>query len=258
MNFKNLITNGSDFICKNAPSILTGISIVGAISSVGLASVAAIQSYKDIEGNDLTNLEKAKIIGINYIPTIIMTSTTIFCSIESHKIDMRREAAFATAYSATKLAYDNFKEHAVEAIGEKKVKKIDEKVRTDNVSKTKVPTSDQMPLIIEGRGNHLFFDNYLGQYFRSDVESIRKCINNINSDLRTEMYMSLNDFYSYLAEVSSTPLNKAKAGNELGWNVDNFPIDVDISTACIAPNGEPCIILDFDTPPKPEFDYFHY
>lgn len=254
-NFKKMLNNSSIYISKNAPTILTGMNVIGVLSAVGLASKAAVDSYKEMEGKDLTKLEKAKIIGINYIPTVIMTGTAIFCGIESHRIDLKRGAAYAAAYSATKLAYDNFKDKAIEAIGEKKVKKIQEKVKTEKVENTPVNTS--APTIIEGRGNHLFFDNYSGRYFRADIEGVKRAINNMNAQLRSDVYVSLNDFYDCINEIALTPLEHIKAGNELGWNVDAFPIDVDVTTATIAPNGEPCIILDFDTPPKPEFDYFH-
>jgi hypothetical protein len=58
-----------------------------------------------------------------------------------------------------------------------------------------------------------------------------------------DMYVSLNEFYDEL------DLEHTGVGDELGWNIDGGKIDIYFSSQ-IAEDGRPCIVIDFDTPPR--------
>ena len=64
--------------------------------------------------------------------------------------------------------------------------------------------------------------------------------------MRSENYISLNDFYDEL-DLTNTGL-----GYELGWNIDRGYIEPKFS-AQLDSDGKPCLVLDFETPPQSDY-----
>ena len=50
-------------------------------------------------------------------------------------------------------------------------------------------------------------------------------------------------------------MDGVKNGDSIGWNLDQGLIEPSFST-CLAENDEPCIVMDFYTNPKHDFDKF--
>ena len=61
-----------------------------------------------------------------------------------------------------------------------------------------------------------------------------------------ELYVSLNDFYIELG------LEPIELGRTLGWCSDWGLLEVE-KDAMLATNGTPCLVIDFNIPPK--YDY---
>jgi hypothetical protein len=97
-------------------------------------------------------------------------------------------------------------------------------------------------VIVTGKGETLFYDSLSGRYFKNDMENIRKAQNDFNSELLTEMYKPLNEFYHYIS------LQDTELGKNLGWDTDGL-LDIHFS-AKIASNGVPCIVLEYRLQPK--------
>ena len=110
------------------------------------------------------------------------------------------------------------------------------------VSKTNV--------IVTGGGTTRCYDHLSGRYFNSDIEKIRKAVNNLNHELLNGMgYASLNDFYDELG------LAHSGIGSDMGWNVIDGLIEIDFSSH-IDDEGVPCIVLDYVRSPK--YNYSSY
>ena len=117
--------------------------------------------------------------------------------------------------------------------------KIDkEHIDRDPVSKKEV--------IVTKAGETLCYDSLSGRYFKSDIEQIKKAVNELNKTMLRDMYVSLNEFYDEL-DLAHTDM-----GDQIGWKVDNGLVEVDFSSQ-IAEDGTPCIVIRFDMPPK--YDY---
>ena len=91
-------------------------------------------------------------------------------------------------------------------------------------------------------------DTLSGRYFKSDIETIKKAVNELNREMTYQNYVSLDEFYSKIG------LEPIKNGHLLGWNLDNGLIEIDFGS-CLA-EDEPCIVIDFEVPPKYDFDKF--
>ena len=132
-----------------------------------------------------------------------------------------------------------YKEKVTETIGEKKEREIRDKVAKDKVDENQ---ASKATVVVTGKGDSLCFDVISGRYFKSDIEKIRKIENDLNRQMLTEMYISLNEFYDELG------LDHISIGDELGWNVDNGLIELNFSSQ-ISDDGQPCIVVDYKIGP---------
>lgn len=249
MNKPNFIKSVEAVINKRGPEILTGIGIGGMISSIALTAKIApkvsrlMEQAEEEKGEKLTLKEKFKIAWKPCLPIAVTAGTSTACLIGASTVSSKRNAALATAYQITSNAFAEYKEQVVETIGEKKEKVIKEKVADKKLAKDPVTNSQ---VIITERGNTLCYDTISGRYFKSDMDIIRKAENMLNRRLINEMYVSLNEFYDEIG------LKPTKQGNDLGWNMDEGYVSLDLSSH-IADDGTPCLVVDYSIAPRYDF-----
>lgn len=235
-------------LSKHSPAILTGVGIAGMITATVLAVKATpkalqlIEDAKDeLQTDKLTVGETIKATWKCYVPAAVTCVASGGCLIFANSVNTRRNAALATAYQLSQTALSEYREKVVETIGEKKEQGIREKISEDRIKNNPVKENN---IVITQKGNTLFMDPLSGQYFRSDIEQIRKIINEVNAGMMRDAfgYISLNEFYDDLG------LEHASIGDELGWNVASGLIDVGFH-AKLTEDDEPCIVLDYVNPP---------
>ncbi len=247
----NLVTNTKKYISKHSPEILTGLGVAGMISATVCAVTATPKALQLIElkkeelkTDKLTPVETIKAAWKPYIPTTILTVVSASCIIGASTVRYKRNTALATAYAVSENTLLRYRDKVVETLGEKKEKDIRNKVDQDIVNETK---NDNTAIIVTSKGNTLCLDKESGRYFKSDLDTIEKAVNKLNRDLVYQQYVSLNSFYGEIG------LDDVKSGELRGWNLDSGLIEVDYST-CLAPNDEPCIVIDFLVGPRYDFD----
>ena len=240
---------------KHSPEILTGIGIAGMITTTILAVKAtpkALQLIAEAEdkkfdnghGEALTKVEVVKTAWKPYIPAAVTGVTSAMCLIGASKVSLKRNAALATAYKLSETAFAEYKEKVVETIGEKKEKVVKEKIAKEKVQNNPVSSRE---VIITGKGDTLCFDTLSGQYFKSDIDRIKRIENELNKRMMSEMYISLNEFYS---EVG---LRRTKLGDMMGWNLDKGLIELDFSSQ-LTDEGTPCLVIDYMVAPRYDYD----
>lgn len=248
----NFIRTTKGYVTKHSPEILTGIGVTGMITSTVLAVKATPKAMLLLDvaehdkGDKLTPIETVKAAWKPYIPAVITGVAAATCIIGASAVNTKRNAALATAYAISEKSLLTYRDKVVETIGEKKEKEIREKIAQDEVNKKPVSNSQ---VIITSKGNSLCMDSLFGRYFKSDIDQLKKCINELNREIISQNYASLNSFYNLVG------LDPVEAGNRLGWNIDDRNIDL-VFSACLTESGEPCIVVDFRTPPKYDFDRF--
>ena len=105
-------------------------------------------------------------------------------------------------------------------------------------------------IIVSGNGNTRCFDTITKRRFISDIEAIKKIVNELNRRMISgDDYVSLNDFYYELG------LDGSSIGDELGWNVSDGLIELDFS-AQLDKDGVPCIVIDYAVTPKRGFQFY--
>ena len=243
--FKSVKTS----VKKHSPEILTGIGIGGMVTSTVLAVKATPKALRMIEqeeqdrGEQLTKTEVIKTTWKCYIPSAVIGTVSIGCLIGASSVNTRRNAALATAYKISETALTEYREKVVETIGEKKEKTVRESIAKDKIDKNPVSKNE---VVITGKGETLCYDSISGRYFKSDIEKLKRAVNDLNRLMRDELYISLNEFYYEIG------LDGIGIGDTLGWNIDRGYIDLSFSSQ-LADDGTPCLVVQYSL--EPRYDY---
>lgn len=256
-NLANLARSVRTSVVKHSPEILVGLGISGMIATTVLAVRAtpkalhildekAREEQRPVE--EFTNVEKVKACWKCYIPAAITGVTSAACIIGANSVNTRRNAALAAAYTLSDTALREYQEKVVETIGEKKERVVREKIAEDKIKNN--PVSNNGICVTRG-GDMRCYDLLSGRYFKSDIEKIKKAVNELNHTMLTDMggYVSLNDFYDEL-DLSHTDI-----GDTMGWCVPKGLIEVEFS-AHLGDDGEPCLAMSHKNPPVYGYDSF--
>lgn len=237
-------------LAKNSPTILTGLGVAGLVSTTVMAVRATPKAmriletvhYTEHEREDQTHtpLEVIKLTYKCYIPTAIMGTATIACIIASNSINLRRNAALASVFSITETALKEYQAKVVETIGEKKAQSIKDEIAKDKVKQNPPKVSE---VIITGKGETLCYDELSGRYFKSDIEKIKRTMNELSRTMLSDMTMPLNDVY-YALGLSNTRL-----GDLIGWHIDDGLLEAEFSST-LTEDGIPCLVLGFTNDPR--------
>lgn len=251
-----LLKTAQKFVLKRSPEILTGIGLVGMCTTVVLAVKATPKAMELIEeaeyektekmsgeSQKLTAVETVKVAWKPYIPAAVTGVVSIACIVGASSVNARRQAALYSAYKLSETAFSEYKEKVVETIGEKKEKAIKDKIAEKKVEKNPVSNNS---IIITDKGNTLVYDAAAGRYFRSDIDRIKRAVNEINRQMVYDQYVSLNEFYDELG------LAHTELGDELGWNLDHGFVEIEFSSQ-LADDGTPCVVISYNIAPR--YDY---
>jgi hypothetical protein len=188
-------------------------------------------------------------------PTVIMGGATAACILGSNTISSKRIAVLSTAYTVSEKAVKDLNGKMQEMLGEKKTRAIKDAIVKDKVGEA--PKDSSNSVIIAGSGDVLCKDMYTGRFFYSNYQKICQAINKISADIRTDMYISLNDFYDAINAEGLTP---TPMGYDFGWDVDDLQPNGSLPITCTAiltTDGKPCICVDYDVMPRKDFRDLH-
>ena len=226
-------------IDKNSTYIFTGVAITGVFTTVILAVEATPKALSIIESHKCeTNTDKVKAVWKCYIPTAVSCLITVGSIVAVNSIHQRRNAALAGLYSLAQTTLKEYKDKVIEIIGENKERKIRDEVDADRVLQN--PPSN---VILTGSGDVLCYDSLTGRYFASDIEKIRRIVNELNKELLTAMFIPLNDLFYELG------LDPTELGNDLGFDIDKGLFEIKFSTQ-LTKEGKPCLVMNYEVHPK--------
>lgn len=260
---------------QNSPTILTSLAVGGLITSIALAIRATPKalslideglysryeasehgsllfwdwlkqetSKEGIDWNDrLKMLSRRDILRTTwrcYVPTSAVAIASIACIIGANQVLLRRNAAIASLYTITEKAFGDYKSKVMETFGDKKELRLRDDIDADRI-KANPPSSNE--IIFTGKGKVKCYDSWNGRYFESDIEKIRRSVNDLNEELLTNAFVTLNDFY-YALGLSGTD-----SGNLMGWNLDTGKLKIDYGSH-LTDDGEPCLVLNYQVVPR--------
>jgi len=262
-------------VSKNSPTILIGVSVAGLVTTTILGIKATPKalsviddhvwklyeneienpdetsfaewlgvdtneySWKD-KSNILSRRERIRLTWKLYLPTAAVGIVTIACIIGANHISLRRNAALASIYGITEAAFKEYQTKVVETIGKNKELKVRDEISGDHIKKNPPGMNE---VIFTGKGEVMCYDSLSGRYFKSDIEKIRRAVNELNRRLMTEMFITINELYDAIG-LSNTAL-----GHLMGWDIDTGMVEIDFS-AQLTEEGDPCLALNYKIEPK--------
>lgn len=248
---------------KQAPALLTMMGISCMVSSTVMAvratpkalllkEKAEMAKNSDIsayqEAQPLTPVELVKSCWRCYTPAFLTGVFGIVCLIGANQVSLRRNAALAAAYALSENSLKEYRDKALEVVGEKKETDIRNAVAKDDVKKN--PPVEEA-VIDTGFGNNLCRDPICGRYFRCDIEKLKSSLAELNLKLVTDGWVSLNDYYDLLN------LPECNIGDDLGWSLNESREVVKLKlSAQLAENESqtPCMVVSFQHGPIYNYD----
>src|SRR5687768_10160333 len=190
MDFSALFQRAGKVAANNSPAILTALSVSGAVTSVYLAAKAAFQAAKvlgeaEVEISTTEEAEhfntfkgKAELTWKLYIPAATCLAMTVTATICANRVSERRAAAMASAYAFAEKSFKEYREKTLKKVGKNKEQAIRDEIVQDRI--TANPPGQTVLALAAQQGSVLCWDKWSDRYFVSDMETIRKAVNDFN------------------------------------------------------------------------------
>lgn len=201
------------FCVDNSASILTGIGVVGVISTAittakltpkALDILDERERYKqDNYGESLTRFEKILAVTPTYMPAILLGLATCSCIIGSNHINQVKQASLINAYMYLDSRYDEYRRKVKEVFGEDGEKKV-----MDELSK-EVELYNKYGSLFEKK---LFYDEISKRYFEMSMYEIKDVEYKINRMFNFLGCLKLNEVYEFFN------LKPTDFGDKVGWS----------------------------------------
>lgn len=216
---------------RAAPILLTVASAGGVVYttvSAVRATPKAIEHLKTAEaekGESLTVIEKVKVAGPDYIPSVIGGTVAIGCMFGSTIISQKREASLISAYAMMRKGYRDYKGKVIELYGDDTHKEIMEAIRAEQCEDISIyaqglitNTTTDFDASMEPDVVRTFYDSFSGRYFNTTTAKLIQAEYHLNRNFMFLGVVTLNDFYEFLG------LSKTAHGDSVGWSSCNGDI----------------------------------
>lgn len=269
MDLGILFKKAGKVAAENSPAILAALGVSGTLTTAYLSAKGAFKSSKDIEeasqekykkfqqaqvaedqaevdelnGGALTTREAFDLTWKNYIPAAASAALTISAIILAVRVQERRNAALASAYSVVEKSYAEYRAKNIEKNGKNKDQAVKDAVAQDNMDRIENTLS---PIIITGKGDTSCVDGWSGRKFSSSRNIIDKAVNEFNRTLNNNDFASLSEFWALLG------IDPTSDSDYIGWNRESGLLELEWS-AVVDKNDEPALYYTFKTMPSDRF-----
>lgn len=208
---KKTLRKTQKVVKRNAPVILSTVGAVGVVATGVMAAKATpkalllLQQAKEEKNNEeLLLIEKVVAVAPAYIPATLVGVSTIACIFGAHVLNKKQQAALMSAYALLNTSYQDYKNKTKEILGEAGEKEIRTELAKDKAKEQDVKDEDD--------GKNLFYDEYSKRYFRATNETILRAEYELNKEVTTNFYATLNEYYDMIG------LDRIDGGDSIGWS----------------------------------------
>ena len=250
-------------LTKKSPLLLTlfgmGLSVGATVEGIR-STPEAYERYKAIMKKDIPDSEKRKEILVDvvplYIPTLILTSTSIAAVVSGYKINSKRLAEMTTAYLLMANSAKEYKDAVISKIGGEANEEIENdiaKKRMEEIKAVKNGTKimDDEDFDLKYNKKLRFKDTMSGQRYITTVNDIVTACLDLVERLSDEDEISLSDFYYAIDAVGADP--NADSVEKSGWLVGDASLlcpKISELPECDPFDGKQYYILRMDTNPR--------
>ena len=260
----NGLLHSSKIFCKrNASTILTCLGGVGVIAT-SIAAVTAtpkalqiLNEAKKEKGEDLTNIEKIKMAGPKYVPSILLGAGTIFCIFGANVMSKRNQAALVSAYTLIDNSYKEYRQKLKELYGEEMHQEIIDAIAAEKAENVGIDApgfvSNGSLYVDEQCGEYrLFYEEYGDRFFEATLEQVISAEYHLNRNYTLRGYSVLNELYDFLG------LENTDYGDQVGWaNYDDGMAWIDFNHRQTEICGKRCIMIDMPFAPELEWQEYY-
>ena len=245
MNFtalNGMIKNG---VKTHSSVILSVLAGAGTLTTAYLASRASFKASAMIREHESVNgvsddkkqriKDRTKLVWKCYIPPAISAGTTVACIFGSNRIGVKKALAATAALNATERKFGEYRDKVMEEYGPRKDEAIRDKIATERVLEKPPPSQD---ILVSGPGVVLCCELFTGRYFTSDMETLRRAQNEVNSKALKHDFATLDDFYHLIG------LRPTSTSNILGWKSERL-MELEISPI-LTEDRRPCLAFDYN------------
>lgn len=259
----NLLHYSKVFLKRNASTILTYAGGAGVVVTSVMAvkatpkAVALLEKAKEEKNEELTKLEKVRVAGPTYIPTILTGAATLTCIFGANVLNKRNQAALTSAYALLDTSYKEYKAKLKELYGEETHNEIVNSImveKADDIYVRSECLSTNCDLSLEENDGkpRLFYDEHSNRYFEATIEQVMNAEYHLNRNYILRGYSYLNEFYEFLG------IEETDYGSVLGWApVDDGMYWIDFNHRKVAlDDGLEVYIIEM--PFAPTYDFLEY
>lgn len=240
----------SEFFKKNGKYILTALSIVGTVASIGLtAKIApkAVQRKEELKkqkGEDFTKKDAVISDIKSYAAVIGVGLGTVASIIGNTILSNRQQASLIGLYTFANASYGKYKDKINSALEKAGLKdKIEEDIVRQDVHDMGLSISDDNP------DNILVYDMFTMSYVETTMDELLTAERHVNNVVRKQGRCSVIDFYR---QLDMDVIFKNYYDDEYPINMDNmWWIDDEVHfwhrRACIDENFY-IVMLSFEEP----------
>jgi hypothetical protein len=252
------------FLKRHASTVLTvtgGVGVVATAVTAVKATPKALESLeeaKEKRGDELTRLEKIKIAGPKYIPTVLIGTGTIACIFGANILNRQHQAALISAYTLVDRSFKEYKEKLKELYGEETHNNVVDALMVEKAKNVGITASSMFTLTSltdeEPCGDPvLFYEEFSGRYFESTIEQVIAAEYHFNRNFVLHGYAILNELYEFLG------LEETEYGSEVGWTVEDELCWVDFNhRKVILDDGLVVYIIETPWGPSTDFQEYYY
>lgn len=211
---KKLVASASKKLKRSAPTILSVASVIGVGGSVVLTGVATPKALALIEENSrekhdgdpyaYTKVEAFLSCWKCYIPTAVVTLSTMGCILAANALNKKQQAALVAACLTLNESYKEYRKKANELYGPDTEYKIKKAISKDKAVQQLEQEDDDLDL---------FYFEYAPNdgYFRSTKEDVITAMYYLNRIFHLNGEVYINEFLDFLN------LDGTESGNVFGW-----------------------------------------
>ena len=212
-----------EFFKRNNSTILTCLGAAGTVVTTLSAIKATPKALEKIEeaeqekNEELTNVEKFKMVTPAYIPTILIGVGTIACIFGANILNKHHQAALVSAYTLVDSSFKEYKEKLKELYGTETHNNIVDAIAVEKVDRDWITSGGYMGTQCslsdeEACGDPvLFYEEFSGRYFESTIEQVISAEYHMNRNYILRGYSYLNELYEFLG------LETNDYGSVMGW-----------------------------------------
>lgn len=250
--------------CKTA-TILTIISSVGVVATAVTTAkqtpkaIRLLREAGDENDEELTLVDKAKIVVPAYLPAIAIGSATILCIFGANILNKKSQASLVSAYTLLDQRYKDYRRKLIELYGQDAHDNIMSELAIEKANNVYISNSylgcTPCDLYLDERVGKpvLFYDEVSDRYFEATVEQVMNAEYHLNRNFALGGAALLNEFYDFLG------LDEREDLSEMGWaptdegefwiEFNHVPIDL--------PDGRKCYLIDMPFAPRVNFDDYY-